>query len=343
MSGRLRDADTVRDALAGWTRRKLDAEVVRVVPAEGGASSETYLIDARLGSGHEENWVLRVEPQGHQIYQDASIRRQFSVISALAASPADLPIPAPVAFEPDASILGARFFLMERATGVAPPNDYHREGVLVTMSAAEREALCLEAIGLLARLHAVEPGPFDFLGFPGSADGIAQELARWESYRSWSRVPDLPVYDRVTAWLEGHRSGGAATGFAWGDARIPNIMIGNGRVTALLDWETASLGGAETDLAWWWFYDRMICEAEGVRRLPGLWDGTQTVTAWESVAGRKAASMEWHLIFAGYRFAMISERARALAIAAGRLPADQWGPANPAVRLLEALLNEHGG
>jgi aminoglycoside phosphotransferase (APT) family kinase protein len=124
---------------------------------------------------------------------------------------------------------------------------------------------------------------------------------------------------------------------------LPNILFACGRPSALLDWETASLGGAETDLGWWLFYDRMITEAEGVARLSGIGDAARTVALWETCSGRKALDLEWHVVFAGYRFTLISERARMLAIEAGRLPAGQHGQANPAVRLLERLLAEHSG
>src|SRR3546814_18713085 len=82
----------------------------------------------------------------------------------------------------------------------------------------------------------------------------------------------------------------------------------------------------------------MVSATADVPRLDGLPDAAGTLALWEAAAGRRAEAMEWHLVFAGYRFALISERARALAIAAGRLPTDAWGEENPAVRLLRDLL-----
>jgi len=349
MSSAALDPGTLRGMLSAWAQSALAdrAPVIirRVESAPGGASSETYLIDAATGPDRSPGaWVLRVEPRGHQVYEDPSVERQYRVIRALSEH-TDLPVPAAIALETEADVLGAPFFLMQRANGAAPPNDYHRQGLLASAAPAERERMWRESVALLARLHSVEPGPFAFLAYSGQdpKDGLAQELARWQSYRDWSRVPELPVYERAREWLDGGRPGAGELGFAWGDARLPNILFARGRPSALLDWETASLGGAETDLGWWLFYDRMITEAEGVPRLSGIGDAGQTVALWESCSGRKGLDLEWHVIFAGYRFALISERARLLAIEAGRLPAGQHGQANPAVRLLERLLAEHGG
>ncbi|MEP6870181.1 MAG: phosphotransferase, partial [Novosphingobium sp.] len=148
----------------------------------------------------------------------------------------------------------------------------------------------------------------------------------------------LPHYDRARRWLDDHRPPAAGTGFAWGDARPCNVLFAEGRVTALLDWETASLGTAETDLGWWLVYDRMISDMVGLPRLDGLPDAAATIALWEAASGRKARAMEWHLAFAAYRFAMISERAIMLAVRDGLMPAGMAGAANPAVRLLGQLV-----
>ncbi|MEZ5709794.1 MAG: phosphotransferase family protein [Blastomonas sp.] len=310
------------------------------MPAIGGASSETWLVDAVTGTDeHAVRWVLRIEPQSHQIYQDPSVHRQYRVIEALHAQ-TTLPVPAPVAFEADPDVIGAPFFLMERADGMAPPNDYHRDGIFADAAPDRRNAMWVGAIQLLARLNVIPTGQFDFLATPGmqaATDGIEQELMRWSAYRNWAAIPQLPLYDSVWQWLQNNRPAPVSPGFAWGDARPCNMLFSRETCSALLDWETASLGGGESDLGWWLFYDRMISKTAGIKRLDGMPDAATTIAIWEDAAGRPARAMDWHLVFAGYRFALISERARALAIEAGKLPPDAWGEANPAVRLLHEI------
>jgi len=122
----------------------------RITRAQGGASSEAYFVTARSTSRDTVfEWVLRVEPIGHQVYQDASIARPFATISRLAREPG-LPIPHPVVLETDASVIGAPFFLMERARRDVPPNNYHREGLLVNPDPGQRRVLWHESIILLA-------------------------------------------------------------------------------------------------------------------------------------------------------------------------------------------------
>lgn len=84
----------------------------------------------------------------------------------------------------------------------------------------------------------------------------------------------------------------------------------------------------------------MITAAIGAPRLDGLPDADATIRLWESASGRKARAMEWHLAFAGYRFALISERAIRMAIRDGLMPAGTAGDGNPAVRLLADLVRD---
>ena len=342
-------ASMISGKLERWAAGAIPAiGLVRIAGArraEGGQSSETWLVDARLGeTGELLPWVLRIEPRGRQIYQDPSVARQFRVIRALAGR-AGLPVPEAIALEEDPGVLGAPFFLMARAGGTAPPGNYHAAGLLAEASPAQRVALWTEAMTLLARLHAEPAGDeLTFLGWPGTpgGDGAAQELARWDEYRAWCGISELPLYDRARTWLDDHRPARVSAGFAWGDARPCNMLFAGGRCTALLDWETASLGGAESDLGWWLCYDRMITETEGLPRLPGIGNAAQTLALWEAASGRKVVDIEWHVLFATFRFVLISERARLLAIRAGQMPPDAWGHANPAVRLLATLLAEAG-
>src|SRR3546814_3642106 len=88
------DIDVLRERLTGWARERLDrpdrVAFDVIVAAEGGASSETWLVDARVGEDRRlEKWVLRIEPRGHQVYQDPSVRRQYRVIETLATRPED--------------------------------------------------------------------------------------------------------------------------------------------------------------------------------------------------------------------------------------------------------------
>lgn len=340
-----RDLDATAHALREWLHARLpEAEVITVPTPErpgAGGSSDTLLIEPVIREGgkeRRERWVLRIEPTGHRVYLDQSVERQFRVMQALGAL-GTVPVPRPFWFEPDSAVLGAPFFLMERVEGQIPSDFMHSQGLLVELAPAAREALWLEAVRTMATIHATPVEPFRFLARPErGASGLDQEIALWDEYARWSGAPVRPEQERARRWLEDNRPARQPDGLAWGDARIGNMVFRDGRCVAVLDWETVSLMGAESDLGWWMFFDWMMCEGWGVPRLEGIGDGAALVKAWESISGRRAEHMEWHEVFATWRFSLISDRARLLMRQRGQadpLPADA---PTPHARRLEMLV-----
>ncbi len=314
------DLDRVKEALETWLRDKLpECEHLHLPPlaaSQGGGSSQTIFVSPVIrdaGVERQEHWVLRVQATGHQIYQDPSVEKQFLVMKKLAEA-GTVPVPAVLWYEADDAILGAPFFIMEKVAGRVPDAFYHSEGLLAEASPAQRETLWLSAVEALAGIHRVDPGKFAFLARPQlGGSGLEQEIAIWDSYRTWCGVPIKAIQDRARHWLRDNPPTAWPTGLAWGDARLPNMVFADGRCKAVIDWETASLGGAETDLGWWLFFDWYIAEGMGKSRLPGIPAGETFIATWESFAGRQARDMLWHEVFATWRFSMISARARLLA------------------------------
>lgn len=319
-------------------RRQPGARITAVEVPKLGASSETYLLDVETGGG-ARHWVLRVEASGNQIYQDPSVARQYRMMEELGRTGA-VPVPALPALEEDAAVLGQPFFLMERVAGRGLGNDYHVAGFLQDLPVADRRAAWTNAVKAMAELHAEPPERFGFLGWSGGGDAIGQELARWDAYRTWIGLGASAVIDKARGWLEAHRPPPQAPALAWGDARIDNLIFAGTEVVAVLDFETASLGGAESDLGWWIFFDRLMTEGAGLPWLDGLGRPDELIAVWERFAGRKAAGMDWHCLHAAWRFALIMGRAQALAKGTLRDPACWSAEGNLATGLLARMLDE---
>jgi len=338
-----RDVEVTAGALEAWAAERLgDYPALRIeslATPPGGRSSETWVVRASWNDGlgrRERKWVLRVQARANQVYQDPSVSRQFRVLELLDGT--EVRAPKPLWLEEDAAVIGAPFFLMEHVEGRTEPNFYQTQGVLFEATPAARERMWLSALEMLATLHRLDPAPFGFLGYGGGDDGVDQELRRWDDYEAWAQSPPHPSVRRARKWLDDNGPVKAGPGPAWGDARLGNVIFRDEACASLLDWETASLGGAETDLGWWIYYDHAITEGAGLPRLDGIGGPAATVAAWEAFAGRKAQAMEWHEVFATWRFALISERAVGLGVAAGRRPAAETGDGNPAIRRLKQLV-----
>jgi aminoglycoside phosphotransferase (APT) family kinase protein len=342
-----RDLNRLAAALRPWLENRLrgtaKVELPTPRPPPGGGSSETLVLEPVLsgdGQRRAERWVLRIQATANQIYQDPSVERQFRVMQALGQSGA-VPVPAVLWFEPDPQVIGAPFFVMEHVAGDIPDSFHHSKGFFTEMPPARREAIWTEAIETMARLHRADIGPLSFLARPefGSA-GLEQEVAIWDDYLGWAGIPIRPVQRRARQWLADHLPS-MSTGLAWGDARPGNMIFRDSACVAVIDWETASLAGAETDLGWWLFYDWLMSNGFGVSRLEGLPGPDETIRLWESFVGRKARDMAWHEVFATWRFSLISDRARMLMRMRGDVDPFAADAETPHARRLTMLIAQH--
>jgi aminoglycoside phosphotransferase (APT) family kinase protein len=314
------DTATIGQVLLPWLRERLsdgqELSNLHVGIAQGGASSETFFLRGTVNGAEgarQQRWVLRGQPTRTPIYLDASVERQYRVFEALARH-SDVPVPEPIGYEGDPGVIGAPFFVMSHVDGALPGALHHSDGLYTELGAAEREAVWLAGVEAMSRVHRVDPSAVEFLDRPElGTTGLAQEIAYWDRYREWSGVPGDPVQERTRRWLEDNAPDLDVTGLAWGDARPANMLFAGGRCTAVIDWETVSLGGPETDLGWWIFYDWFVAEGSGVPRLEGVGAGPALIAAWEHFSGRKAQALEWHEVFATWRFGLIRDRALKLA------------------------------
>jgi aminoglycoside phosphotransferase (APT) family kinase protein len=158
-----------------------------------------------------------------------------------------------------------------------------------------------EAVRVLATLHQVDASRFPFLAAQNPTSGLADHLAWWRRYLDdGSAGSPVEILEEGHAWLLAHLPEPAPTGFSWGDSRFANIMFRHDRVVAIFDWDTASLAGAEADLAWWRFMD-----GPAAAELPGIGSGDELVQRWEEHTGRKVRDLEWNDVFTSYRLGVV--------------------------------------
>jgi len=222
----------------------------------------------------------------------------------------------PLWLEPDASVLGAPFFVMAKVVGRVtvsyPP--YSREGWLVDTAPADRRRLWEDAVSQLAMIQRVPVAQAGFLELPGGPVGFDQEVDRWRRYIAWvdpagERTLLRDTFERLLAAGPTNR----AEGIVWGDSRLGNMMIGpDFKVAAVMDWEQPSLGGALHDLGWWLISDHNQTVGQGITPLEGMGNRAETIALWSEVSGKSADDIEWYEIFAGFKMECLAIRMMAL-------------------------------
>ncbi len=320
-----RDPEVTRKVLTDWLREKMpDAEDLRVenltTPGLTGFSSETVLFDlvwTDADGEHTDGLVLRGAPAGYEIFPEYDIEMQYRILEKLGKH-TDVPVPVTRGFEPDSSLLGTPFYLMEQVIGRIPPDNptYAMDGwVLTDASPEERAGMWWSGIESLAALHRVDWKGLG-LEFVDRSEfgppGLDQQLAYQRHYLEWaSRGKPQPVCEAALAWISGHRPADEQPlAFSWGDARIGNMIFeeGTGRCLAVLDWEMASIASPELDLGWFLALHRHHTEGVECPVPEGFPTREETIARYAELVGFTPRNVEFYEVFALYRFAVIMMR-----------------------------------
>ncbi|MFC4511569.1 phosphotransferase family protein [Streptomyces ehimensis] len=323
-----REARRTREAITQWLADRFPDEGTPTVgpvrtPVETGFSGETLLCDAtwnHRGRRVVRPLAIRVAPATHSLLPESSWHRQVRLQELLAGS--DVPVARIHGSEPSGELLGSAFVVMERIDGRVPGDvpSYHRSGWLAEAHPVDRAQVWNGGLELMARLHRLDPGALDLSFLDDVAHDPAHEpapdpvgirrqlgecLARLEFYGAQHD----PVVTAAADWLRARcPEEPDLPRLLWGDARIGNIIYSGRKPVALLDWELATLGAPESDLAWYLFTDRYLSEGLGLPRLPGLPSREETVATYASLLGRPLRDLTYYDVFAAFRFTLFTCR-----------------------------------
>jgi aminoglycoside phosphotransferase (APT) family kinase protein len=287
---------------------------------EWGARAVTVTGLAPLAGGAiQENWGLRVAAEGgaHPGAHDLVLRldapsalpmshgraEEFALL--LAARGAGVTVPEPLALCRRREVLGRPFLLTTRLPGSAEPR--------ALTAAGPHPGLARALGGELARLHTVAP-PDPALGFLGPAPADAAAARTAELRGLLDRLPEpQPGIEYGLNWLDRHAPAPVPPVLCHRDARTGNLLVEDGRLTALLDWEFAAWSDPAEDLGWLtapcWRFDRPDLEAGGLAPLDALLGG------YVAAGGQPARARPPRLVAGARHRALGGDRARA-----GRAP-----------------------
>jgi aminoglycoside phosphotransferase (APT) family kinase protein len=336
-----RDLASLEAALARWLGDRLTADgdvriTLRGGPSGAGLSSETLLFDAvwmRAGVKESGPFVLRLPPppDAFPLFPEYDLERQARAMRIVGAR-GEVPVPTVRWYEPDPSLLGSPFFVMDRIAGVAAPDlpPYVFDSWLIDLPVAELLEMERALVEVLAGIHAVnlddtEVRSFEFA--PAGPTPLHRHVANQRRYYDWIRSEcgqEFPVIERAFAWLDArwpvtapHRT------LSWGDARLANVLFEGGRPVAVLDWEAVAIGPRELDLGWFLFfhqYYQRIAVRYGRVGLPTFLEPARVVDAYEARTGHAVRDLDWFLVYAELRQALTSIRVSSRAVHFGERP-----------------------
>jgi aminoglycoside phosphotransferase (APT) family kinase protein len=298
-------------ALASWLRE-------RVTGLEGspellqfgrGFSNLTYLV--RFPA---RELVVRRAPPGINIKSAHDMGREFRILGALA--PAWSKAPRPIAHCDDASVIGTPFYVMERVCGVILRTEEAVEGLVLDEPAMHRASTSM--CDTLAEIHRLDWRAVG-LGDLGKPAGYVERQVRgWADRYRKARTDDVPTVERLGAWLEANRPAESGATLVHNDFKYDNVVLAPdlSGVTAVLDWEMATIGDPLMDLGTalgYWIEpgDRPMLQGRSVfgpTNRPGNLTRLQFVERWSRATGRDASNVVFYYAFALFKLAVISQQ-----------------------------------
>ena len=233
-------ASRLRDAVAHLLGPPGDILELRRLTA--GATKATWAFKAQVGNASLP-LVLQLSNGSSRSGDDAVlplVAGREDAALMMAAARADVPAPPVRAVLTEDCGLG-HGYIMDYVPGETIARRILREPRFALL----RESFSSQCGEILARIHRMDATSVPFL----TASGARRQI---ETYRNIYDRYDHPVPALEVAfrWVEDHLPAATRLTVVHGDFRMGNLICGEDRIRAVLDWELACLGDPMQDLGW---------------------------------------------------------------------------------------------
>ena len=285
----------------------LPSEGLQVEQFPAGQSNLTFLV--RSGTWEA---VLRRPPLGPVAPRAHDMAREYRILARL--HPVFRLAPRPYALCEDSSVIGAPFYVMERRRGLVldvelPPG--------FARSAEVHHCIAETLVRGLVELHGV-----DWLGAGlgeiGHPEGYLQrQVSGWLDRFARVRTVDLPEMDRLAPWLVSELPPSPPPTVIHNDYKLNNVLLDTGdptRMTAVLDWEMATVGDPLSDVASLLVYwtepgeEALLGGLASVTSEPTFPRRHTVLELYARLSGRDISGLDWYLAFAYFKLAVICQQ-----------------------------------
>ncbi len=314
------DLELIRQKLERWMCEKLgglDDFVLGELnfPEASGESSVTLIVQAswsESGSKCAKKFVIRMAPAESQVFEEHDLYLQYRLMEVMAEE--GVPAPKLMGYEPSSDLVGSDFYIMEFIDGQIPPdNPPMAFGSWVSeLTADQRKTMWGNGLKTLAKIHSIDMTKYDVPGLPRSADNepsIAHELRKFDGIIVQGMRDNAdPMILQAWQFLKENVPSTGDRGLCWGDSRPGNVIWGDLAPIAIIDWEMASIGDRQMDLAWWFWVDHCNAVGLGAEKLTGIPEFSDAYQQWHEITGLSIDNIAYYELFCVVRFAIVMER-----------------------------------
>ena len=272
-----------------------------------GYSNLTYLLKIE-----NKDFVLRKPPKG-AIKRGHDMSREFKVQSALAK--AFSKVPKMHGFSNDASVLGSDFYIMQKM-----------EGVILNYAAAKSRSISIDDykkianswLDTLVELHNVD---YTSIGLSdlGKPEGyVERQVRNWGKQYLKAKTEEFPEANLVMDWMQENQPKKYNHCLIHNDFKYDNVVFKDDtwqEVSAVLDWEMATLGDPLMDLGTSLGYWTVATDHDFVKQgipSPTIFEGnpkrSEIAQMYLEKSGRTTDNLVFYYVFGLFKIAVIAQQ-----------------------------------
>jgi aminoglycoside phosphotransferase (APT) family kinase protein len=272
-----------------------------------GFSNLTYLLQIE-----NKEFVLRKPPKG-AIKRGHDMNREFKVQSAV--HKVYSKVPKMYGFSEDETILGSDFYIMEKVEGVILN---YKEAKQRNIPEKDYKNIANSWLNALVELHNVD---YKAIGLAdlGKPDGYVQrQISNWGKQYLKAKTDEYPEAGMVMNWMEEHQPMEYDHCLIHNDFKYDNVVFKDDswqEVSAVLDWEMATLGDPLMDLGTSLGYWTVATDHDFVKQgipSPTVFEGNPTrskiAEMYAQKSGRNVDNLIFYYVFGLFKIAVIAQQ-----------------------------------
>lgn len=272
-----------------------------------GYSNLTYLL-----SIEEKEYVLRKPPIG-AIKRGHDMSREFKVQSGVQKGFSK--VPKMFVYSDDASILGSEFYIMEKVEGIILN---YKEAHKRNIQPDEYKTIANSWLDTFVELHQLD---YQAVGLSelGRPEGyVERQVTNWGKQYLKAATEDVPEATMVMRWMQECQPKTYDHCLIHNDYKYDNVVFGDSswkEITAVLDWEMATLGDPLMDLGTSLGYWTVATDHDFVKQgipSPTIFEGnpirSEVVELYAQKSGRDIQNMVFYYAFGLFKIAVIAQQ-----------------------------------
>jgi len=272
-----------------------------------GFSNLTYLLKIE-----NKEYVLRKPPKG-AIKRGHDMHREFKVQSAVYKAFAK--VPRMYAFSSDESILGSDFYIMEKVEGIILN---YKEAHKRETSISEYKKIANSWLDTLVELHSLDYKAIG-LGDLGKPEGyVERQVYNWGKQYLKAKTEEVPEAELVMNWMQEQQPKEYEHCLIHNDFKYDNVVFKDDswqEISAVLDWEMATLGDPLMDLGTSLGYWTVATDHDFVKQgipSPTIFEGnpirSEIALMYAEKSGRNVENVVFYYVFGLFKIAVIAQQ-----------------------------------